>query len=51
MWYAASREDSIPGTRLYYTRILCGLEEEEQVQSNKSRAPRKSGGNMSATRA
>ncbi|KAM0276869.1 hypothetical protein ACHAQH_006287 [Verticillium albo-atrum] len=27
MWYASSREDSIPGTRLFFTRVLCGFEE------------------------
>ncbi|EFQ29951.1 hypothetical protein CGRA01v4_01180 [Colletotrichum graminicola] len=26
--YACSRGDSIPGTRLYFTRILCGFDEE-----------------------
>ncbi|CRK23212.1 hypothetical protein BN1723_002970 [Verticillium longisporum] len=28
MWYASSREDSIPGTRLFFTRVLCGFEED-----------------------
>ncbi|KAL2113043.1 hypothetical protein VUR80DRAFT_3458 [Thermomyces stellatus] len=28
LMYALSRQDSIPGTRLHFTRILCGYEEE-----------------------
>ncbi|KAK2026005.1 hypothetical protein LX32DRAFT_655049 [Colletotrichum zoysiae] len=30
--YACSRGDSIPGTRLYFTRILCGFDEEPALQ-------------------
>ncbi|ROT43282.1 hypothetical protein SODALDRAFT_392715 [Sodiomyces alkalinus F11] len=31
MWYASSRDDSIPGTRLYFTRLLCGYEDDHSA--------------------
>ncbi|KAF6819938.1 hypothetical protein CSOJ01_01006 [Colletotrichum sojae] len=32
--YACSRGDSIPGTRLYFTRILCGLDQDPAAQQD-----------------
>ncbi|KAM0330539.1 hypothetical protein ACHAQA_003486 [Verticillium albo-atrum] len=45
MWYASSREDSIPGTRLYFTRVLCGFEEDHVPQQEPTQ--RKSSGSAS----
>ncbi|WYZ36621.1 hypothetical protein EsH8_II_000127 [Colletotrichum jinshuiense] len=36
--YACSRGDSIPGTRLYFTRMLCGFSEEPALQPDHRKA-------------
>ncbi|OLN92032.1 hypothetical protein CCHL11_01441 [Colletotrichum chlorophyti] len=38
--YACSRGDSIPGTRLYFTRILCGFDNEPAHHADRRKASR-----------